>query len=468
MKYFNNLLKNTSGFSIVELGVVIIIGALMTIPIYTLLFYVTELKPTDERIEIVQEALAEHLRVTGTLPCPADPALDIDTNANAYVGGTFDSATNTCPTAGTAIQLSNDVYIGALPVRNLKVAVDCASNNGEISGTFVDALKDNLYSVRELIVGRKAEKDLSGAAVESIKADGLRCPQNEYILNAEGQKFIYAVSRTALAEGFDLFDPAAGRVVIQNEAGNPIDNNRLYALVSLGADGKGGYDRHGRLVAGGCTPGDLDSENCNNDNVFVSAPKNESSVAYYDDTVEYGIARFIKSNSFWRWDNDSTNQTNTVLGDNVALVIDPTDTTTNSEYAINPVSGFDVNSEDSLVVNRGKLLVQGDMQVHAQTYANANTGSNDVAGGELVSNSAVTAKNVNASKIALAPKYCYPDALSDACETSQDGLSGHSCVHGVKENTACCDPNDGDAQCCPIDVFNGNGQCSPYWTGNGS
>ena len=437
MAYLQKLLKDTSGFSIVELGVVIIIGALMTIPIYTLLFYVTDLKPTDERVEIIQEALAEHLRVTGTLPCPADPTLNIDTNPNAYQANCAD------------VTLSNDVYIGAVPVQNLKVAVDCAANNGEVDARFTDSLKDNIYNVRELITGRSA------AGNESLKADGVRCLQNEYILNAEGQKFIYAVSVNATQAGFDLFDPAAGRVIIRNSAGNNIDNNRLYVLVSLGDDGKGGYDRNGTLVAGGCAAGDLDSENCNNDHIFVAAPQNTSNANYFDDTIEYGIARFMNEGSFWQWD-DNGGTPDLTLNTNTALIIDPTDT-------IN-AAGDPIDENDRLVVNRGSLRVAGDLNINAQSYG---VGAN-VAGGELETPASITVdKNITAHNIARANRYCYSPSLSDACNDGSTGSGNtggtQSCDLGYEDDDKCCNPAD-ESHCCPADVYDRTPYaCYNYW-----
>lgn len=455
MKYFNKLLKDTSGFSIVELGIVIVIGALMTIPIYTLLFYVTDLKPTDERVEIIQEALAEHLRVTGTLPCPADPALDIDSNANAYTG--FKDGNDQC----TSATLSGGVYIGAVPIQNLKVAVACAPNNGEISADFTDALRNGIFNITDVLTGRKGGTDVTGA-LQSNRADGIRCLQNEYILNAEGQKFVYAVSANAVVEGSDIFAPGFGNIIIQNAAGNIIDSNRIYTLVSLGEDGKGGFDRSGQAVNGACGTSDADFENCDNDNVFVAAPPSISNDSYYDDTIEYGIARFMQEDSFFKWGTNTAGQRHMNLNQNAALIIDPLDANTESEFTNN--ADHKIAADDSLVVNRGGIFVEGDLTIHAQSFADTD-GSAEVGGGELKANDLLeVADKTNIRDIAVAPKYCYEDSISEACkEGEDDGNTGGTCKYGYQSNGNCCGAND--TQCCPAMTYKrpGHSGCQAFW-----
>lgn len=416
-------LKETAGFSLVELGVVLVIGAIMTIPIYTLLFYVNDLKPTDERMAIIQEALAEHLRVTGTLPCPADPSINIEEDEAAYLA-------NCAATAATA-----DVYIGALPIKNLKVVADCARNDGGIVALTDDtatALKDSLYSLGEIFNGTKAD------AVDSTKPENIRCPLNEYIMDEHGHKFVYAVSAAATTPSFDIFDPDAidplTGIIIENTDGDVFANRQPYVLISLGKDGTGGYLRSGDLDGAACaSPAtDLSEENCNADNVFVAAPENPTNANYFDDKVDYGIASFMQEDSFWNWGGlNGPNSRDMILNPRAMLTLGVRD---------DGAAGLAVDDDDGVVVNRGSVRVDANLTVHAQTYNDGSAAATE--GGNLTSTQKLVAsdRETTVKNVAVSGSFCYG---SSSALTSDCGATSESCAdptHIQDANGDCCDP----------------------------
>lgn len=104
-----NDVKLMTGFTLVELAIVLVVVSLLLVALMGPLAAQQEQKAimdTKRQMDEAREALFGFLVSNGRLPCPADPALDTSTNANAgleRVGG--------CPTAADAI--------GALPWRTL-------------------------------------------------------------------------------------------------------------------------------------------------------------------------------------------------------------------------------------------------------------------------------------------------------------------------------------------------------------
>ena len=471
-------LKNNRGFSLVELGIVLVIGAVMTIPIYTLLFYVSDLKPTDERMEIIQEALAEHLRVTGTLPCPADITADATSGASAYQAS-----------CGGAISVSGgSTLIGAVPIANLKVAVDCARNDGGLVSLTTDtatALKDSIYSLGEIFTGTNLRTQFDGSTLESTKAENVRCPLNEYIADERDNKFIYAVSTAATNTTYDIFNPnaTAGGVTIQDTSGNVLSNNQPYVLISLGDDGKGGYGRNGTIIGDACGTSDADSENCDyDDNIFVAAPHNPSSANYYDDNVDYNIASFMQEDSFWSWGDVAGTSRDMILNPRAMLVLGPRDDAS---------AGLAVEDDDGVVVNRGGVLVSGDLDVHAQKFFDGS--SQSVNGGNLISSGDVvaTSQETNIRNYAVSGRYCYESSKSLTTECGAPaGTGGSGCPSGelmdstgaccstieIDHETGLCESGGGcawydrdgsccpdDSFCCPASVYESTGDCHMWW-----
>ena len=390
------VLTSEDGFTLTELILVLALVGIMLVPLYSLIFYIKQLGPQEQRFERIQEALAEHLRVTGTLPCPADPALNMENNDNAYIAGNC--------TATGGITIDGGVAIGAVPIDNLRAAVNCTDIatartllNFTAGSDIETALKEGIYSLREVISGEKGQTDGAGNAIGSNRAEDVRCMPRDYMLDEYGHKFIYAVTIAATQTTFDIFNNATGQIRINNQAGLQATNNdQIYALISLGADGKGGRQANG--IAYGITCGtpaaSLDNENCDGDATFVAAPKNDQIGAnFYDDHIDFGIAGFLTEDSFWRWGNNGTGGRDMILNNNARLILDA-DTT-------------GMNANDSLFINSGGVGINQNMTVQSgRILVDAPT----TAGVNPQANVRVQDK-ANAASTITSPKFCYEDPL---------------------------------------------------------
>lgn len=402
--------KQDHGFSLVEMAIVFVLIAVMMIPLYSLLFNITKLRPDNERMEIIQEGLAEYLRVTGTFPCPAPLGLDMDNNDNAYrasCGGAI--------AVNGASGAANAVLIGAVPIDDIRAAVGCGdvatTGLASFSADVLGSVKDTMYSVREVFVDEtslnvrgKGETDGVGNAVKSDRIDDIRCPLKEYLANEDEHKFIYAVTEDATQIGFDIFNPGGvAEISVLNAAGLvATDENQIYVLIDTGSDGKGSYQRDGTLTGVACDPLEgIDAANCDyTDAIFVAAPLNADEQTtpanFYDDVIDFDISGFMSEQSFWQWGTDSGGNRNMILNNSARLVIDPIDPT-NADTDHLP------DADDALVVNRGRIYVEEDVMIKgAADSSTVNIEAADVANSE----------RINTKNEVVSDRFCYPDGAS--------------------------------------------------------
>lgn len=382
MSFLKRCKKYEGGFTMAELGFVIVIAGIIMVPIYSIIFYITQIGPDEKRFEVIQRGLAEHLRVTGTLPCPADPTADLDDGAVSYqadCGG---------------VTSVGGVYIGAVPVENLRAALGCADLG------ILNVTADVLTSLRNKLLGlREIFTDGADADGNTYNVDDSLCVPRDYILDEFGNKFIYAVSIDATSPGFNMFT-TGGNVVVEDEAGIIVDDKQIYVLVSTGKDGKGAYQRDGtrRGVDCGDRPG-LDNENCNEDRTFVAATQaNVEGNRFYDDKIDYGIAGFFTEESFWQWgDADMpSGGRDMILNTGTRLLLDPMGTP-------------DLN--DALYVNSGGADIKTNLRVEdGGAGGNVNSG-NTVEVNEKAN--AVPEAGVGGN--VEAPKFCYDPPLTSGC-----------------------------------------------------
>lgn len=102
-----------SGFTLIELSIVLVIIAIIAGSVLSIGTYQTEtakIEQTQEKLKAVQEALAAYVMINGALPCPADGEL-AETNASYALAD--------C-TAGTQIAAEN-MYVGVVPARTLEL-----------------------------------------------------------------------------------------------------------------------------------------------------------------------------------------------------------------------------------------------------------------------------------------------------------------------------------------------------------
>jgi type II secretory pathway pseudopilin PulG len=239
-----HLQKTISGFSLLEMAVVLIIAGILIVPLIKGLdvyFQYKDSQTTKDNIAEVNRAIAGFVQLNGRLPCPAridatpsDPDFGEEQNCATTLPGEVPGAI-----AGTDTQ----IVIGAVPFRDLNIRPSDTIDGWDNRLTF--------------------------AVTKRLAIATTPPPTNPQPLNVALGTIAYEDSN-----GISLVTPA---------------NTAIYALVSHGEKGDGAHTSEGILKSPCPTVGaTVDFENCNNDSLFVSLPKdNERNYAdgaqYFDD-----------------------------------------------------------------------------------------------------------------------------------------------------------------------------------------
>ena len=178
-------MKKDSGFSLIELSVVILIIGLLLVTSFEGSKYFliqNQIKATNVKLNAIQRAIEIYVRRTGHLPCPA-------------------------PLAKTS---------GSSNVDNC----DTLSNNGN----------DGIYRIKQILVGGVPYRDLDLTADLSH--------------DAWGGKFVYSIYVPAGKNIRELQDNNEYLEIYENakDDNNLITNNAVYSLVSAGRNKYGAFD----------------------------------------------------------------------------------------------------------------------------------------------------------------------------------------------------------------------------------
>ncbi len=235
-----------SGFSLIEMGVVLAIIASTLGSVITLTNQYqarSKYDVTQEKLEAIDTAIQNYVLATTTLPCPADPDL---AEGNAEFAKSTDCS---AAAAGGITEVSVDgsdtkdnIRIGVVPTRTLNLPDD-------------------------------------------------------YLLDGWNMRIKYAVI-TDLAIDKDTFEsyskPAISPLIINDSNGNELvdqttgkDMFTAYIIISHGQDKKGAHVKSG-ATASTCTAGFGDTENCDNDEVFVDTNIKidaETDALFFDDLI---------------------------------------------------------------------------------------------------------------------------------------------------------------------------------------
>lgn len=247
--------KASNGFTLIEMAMVILIAGLLILPLlqaYKTYTYNKELEKTQENMEQAKSSLNIFL---GRYPCPSDRSLP-STSPNYGV--------EKCTGIPTCTASSNQGICRAPGSRD-------ADGNG---------VPD------PIIIGGVPFKDGAGNVISGMVAP--------YILDGWGNKLTYIVSESLMVPRLSRDnDFKLGVISAINEHGNPtagVTDNAQFALISHGKDANGAFSMSGNFSA--CPAGSTESENCDNDSIFVSAlGAYEGTTATYYDDVSYFILR---------------------------------------------------------------------------------------------------------------------------------------------------------------------------------
>lgn len=239
------------GFTLIELAVVFAAVGLMIImatDFFRIKLESAKLAETSKRIAIVQSAIKAYVQETGNLPCPASRNMPM---SNTDFGRSILSPGQThCDT--------DDVISGVL-----------------------------LANGRDPADADPAKPISSRIRIGTVPTRTLNIP-DEYMADAWNNRFMYAVSANQTRFGYN---EANGTITVQDTAGNVITSESgitLYVVSSYGPNAKGARTLDGNPASGGCTsaPG-IDSQNCDNDNIFISGDiTRKQGTTYFDDVVD--------------------------------------------------------------------------------------------------------------------------------------------------------------------------------------
>lgn len=142
--------RKNSGFTLIELSIVIIIISLILSGLMTLQnqrLRVEKSNDLSRKLDAIAEALYQYRLVNNKLPCPANASV---ANSDADFGLQADGAAETCQTGSTADLSSNintsnnNVFGGGVPVRTLGLVDDFAFDPwGNKFTYYVDAEANN-------------------------------------------------------------------------------------------------------------------------------------------------------------------------------------------------------------------------------------------------------------------------------------------------------------------------------------
>ncbi len=292
MKFNHRPRNNSSGFTLIEMSIVMmIVGLAIAAALPSIKTYKNSKDSirTHENMDLAQEVLREYYGLNGRYPCPANPNLP-QNDPNFGVESCRALITDPCPVGLTCTTIgsrdangdgNNDpVLIGTIPARTL---ADSA-----------------LFAEFQIVNG-----------------------QDGFLM-----KITYAVSELMTDQGFTVSNPAntqLGAIGLKDEFNqdiiNPADSAH-YVLVSHGDNSRGAFTMDGNNV-GDCTvaailplapppPGnnigaagiEIEKENCdNNDAIFAKGLRSlGTNDNYFDDIVLFNA---ITANSLWRQSNFS-------------------------------------------------------------------------------------------------------------------------------------------------------------------
>lgn len=233
-------MKNQSGFTLIELTIVILIaGLMMGLFGNFLVNYSTNIKQkkVQSDLDLIAESLQTFLEANGKLPCPARRDIT-ETSAD------FGREANVICTAasGPGVVTSGGAVIGSVPVRAINIP-------------------------------------------------------DEYMLDPWGMRYTYAVTAAQASEGTP-YDPSAGVISVIDGNGNSQitpSGNGAYVVLSHGKNGIGAFTKDGIEYVPCNTSGSAnEQENCNGTSTFLNTLlTSDNAATYFDDYTIYQSGLFL-------------------------------------------------------------------------------------------------------------------------------------------------------------------------------
>lgn len=245
-----NRISNTSGFTLVELSIVLIIISVIAGSALTIGISKTEaarMRETRAKIHTIEQAMGAQLLLNRRLPCPADPTL---ATGNAAFG------------------------------KEERTGVNCNSN-GAVSGTVMEPTA------------------APGLFVGTVPAITLNL-SDAYMFDGWGRRFVYAVdenfTKNETEDGANNFaDINTGIITVEDNSATP--NTRttdaVYVVLSFGPNGNGGWLRTGVRPTTPAPNAGGETENAHDlsdfDNTFDATFAQDDRTGTFDDILQYRL-----------------------------------------------------------------------------------------------------------------------------------------------------------------------------------
>lgn len=303
MKMVSKMKNRQSGFTLVELSIVMLIaGIILSTMVKSYDLYQSDKprKDTLERIEKINSEIAIFHAQFGRYPCPARLTAQ---PGDADYGQEIDCTNNVPPLFPVVTPIGVDRTLSMDRTVIPFVARD-ANQDGVDDGILIGAVP---FVTRETV----EDPPLSGIFVP-VRLD----LSSEDILDGWSNKLTYAVSETLVKT--DSFNESLGAISVEDEFGNGggrepslVDppGSVHYVVKSAGFNGRGAYTPGGQPVGDPCTGGSvilpsppappappvssgetIEYENCDDDDLFISALKNDvEGNTYNDDIVSFQL-----------------------------------------------------------------------------------------------------------------------------------------------------------------------------------
>lgn len=224
--------NTTAAFSLMEMAILIVVLTIIMTGSFSFLAIDARQASnttTYDKLNVIEDALAEYFAVYGRLPCPASP-WQSQSNGNFGLeqrqdsGGNIDTCISSANTSVMSASLDNDLqYLGTIPTRTLGLADDYMFDGwGRRFG----------YAVQRIFINNSDTNTLcvtgDNAAVDHTTTDKI-------------------CFRGQAAGGSNL-------LIKDSYGGNTLSSDAVYVLVSYGQNGYGGFLRSANVdVDGGAT-----------------------------------------------------------------------------------------------------------------------------------------------------------------------------------------------------------------------
>lgn len=262
--FLHSRIPTTAGFTLIELAVVLLISAAIAAASFTLgtaWIAAEEYTAARRQMTAIENAFETYRRLNHRLPCPAD--MTPSPGLAGYEGGTGPGACTGGADVATLLGGTANTYFGAIPARAL--------------GLPTSLMFDPWGYQYVYFVDQRATDE---GAFDIVNRD-TTSPSTYIDPNCDnGDGRLYAAGGCTGA--------IIGQLRIDGSGGSTRTTRAMFAVLSHGANGDGGFDRNGVAASVSGTAGTDEGENNDNDQILVQRLRDfTAGTSHFDDLVLY-------------------------------------------------------------------------------------------------------------------------------------------------------------------------------------